>query len=97
MLQSARAAADRVFEILDEPAEVDIREREPFNPVGRIEYRDVSFSYAEGQPVLRDVTFVAEPGQTIALVGATGAGKSTLVNLLLRFYELGPKRRRYFN
>jgi len=90
MLQSGRAAADRVFEILDRPAEVDFRESEPFNPIGRIEYRNVSFSYVDGQPVLRHVTFVAEPGQTIALVGATGAGKSTLVNLLLRFYELGP-------
>jgi ABC-type multidrug transport system fused ATPase/permease subunit len=88
MVQSARAAADRVFQILDEPAEVDFRER--FDPVGRIEYRDVSFAYAEGQPVLKHIAFVAEPGQTIALVGATGAGKSTLVNLLLRFYELGP-------
>jgi ATP-binding cassette, subfamily B, bacterial len=88
MVQGARAAADRVFQILDEPAEVDFRER--FDPVGRIEYRDVSFAYAEGQPVLKHIGFVAEPGQTIALVGATGAGKSTLVNLLLRFYELGP-------
>ena len=90
MVQSARAAADRVFQILDEPAEVDFGESEPFDPVGRIEYRDVSFAYAEGQPVLKHIAFVAEPGQTIALVGATGAGKSTLVNLLLRFYELGP-------
>ena len=90
MVQSARAAADRVFQILDEPAEVDFREIEPFDPVGRIEYRDVSFAYGEGQHVLKHIAFVAEPGQTIALVGATGAGKSTLVNLLLRFYELGP-------
>ena len=51
MVQSGRAAADRVFEILDEPAEVDFRESEPFNPTGRIEYRDVSFSYVDGQPV----------------------------------------------
>jgi ABC-type multidrug transport system fused ATPase/permease subunit len=90
MVQSARAAADRVFQVLDEPAEVNFREIESFDPVGRIEYRDVSFSYGEGQPVLKRIAFVAEPGQTIALVGATGAGKSTLVNLLLRFYELGP-------
>jgi ATP-binding cassette, subfamily B, bacterial len=90
MLQSARAAAERVFEILDEPAESDLEESESFEPVGRIEYRNVSFSYSDGQPVLRDISFVAEPGQTIALVGETGAGKSTLVNLLLRFYELAP-------
>jgi ATP-binding cassette, subfamily B, bacterial len=89
MVQSARAAGDRVFEILDEAAEPDLCEREAFHPIGRIEYRDVSFCYAAGQPVLKHVAFVAEPGQTIALVGATGAGKSTLVNLLLRFYELG--------
>jgi ABC-type multidrug transport system fused ATPase/permease subunit len=90
MLQGARAAAERVFEILDEPAERDLLEAEPFDPVGRIEYRNVSFYYSDEQPVLRDVSFVAEPGQTIALVGETGAGKSTLVNLLLRFYELSP-------
>ena len=86
MMQSARAAAERVFEILDEPAES--RYFAKVNHLirsGRIEYRDVSFSYSDGQPVLRDVSFVAEPGQTIALVGATGAGKSTLVNLLLAF------------
>jgi ABC-type multidrug transport system fused ATPase/permease subunit len=93
MLQSARAAAERVFEILDEPAERDIHERDTIRPAGRIEYRSVSFSYdnsADAEPVLRDISFVAEPGQTVALVGETGSGKSTLVSLLLRFYELAP-------
>jgi ATP-binding cassette, subfamily B, bacterial len=94
MLQSARAAAERVFEILDEPVERDLAQGEPFEPVGRIEFRNVSFSYDKekaSEPVLRDISLVAEPGQTVALVGETGSGKSTLVSLLLRFYELGPE------
>jgi ABC-type multidrug transport system fused ATPase/permease subunit len=94
MLQSARAAAERVFEILDEPAERDLAQGERFEPVGRIEFRNVSFWYDEeksSEPVLRDISLVAESGQTVALVGETGSGKSTLVSLLLRFYELGPE------
>jgi ATP-binding cassette subfamily B protein len=90
MLQSARAAGERVFEILDEPTETDLRPDEIFEPEGRIEYRNVSFSYGPDHPTLTNVSFIAEPGQTIALVGATGAGKSTVINLLLRFYELEP-------
>jgi ATP-binding cassette, subfamily B, bacterial len=94
MLQSARAAAERVFEILDEPVEKDLIQGERFEPVGRIEFRNVSFWYDEeksSEPVLRDISLIAEPGQTVALVGETGSGKSTLVSLLLRFYELGPE------
>ena len=95
LVQAGRAAGERVFEILDEPAEpgavagivdpgtaiTDVR------ILGDILYEDVSFSYVEGLPALRHVSFHAPPGATIALVGATGAGKSTLVNLLVRFYE----------
>jgi ABC-type multidrug transport system fused ATPase/permease subunit len=87
MLQSARAAGDRVFEIVDAPIETDLADDPAFDPIGKVEYRHVYFQYAEGQPVLRDVSFLAEPGQTIALVGATGAGKSSLVGVLLRLYD----------
>src|SRR6476660_7092622 len=90
LVQAGRAAGERVFEILDEPVEpgavagiaiTDVR------ILGDILYENVSFSYVEGLPALRRVSFHATPGATIALVGATGAGKSTLVNLLVRFYE----------
>src|SRR6266705_269393 len=115
LVQAGRAAGERVFEILDEPAEpgvlaagadrggaqlvadfpreaVSFPHRRDIEPqrariVGDICYENVSFSYVEGLPALRHVSFHAPPGATIALVGATGAGKSTLVNLLVRFYE----------
>ncbi len=95
LVQAGRAAGERVFEILDETTEpgavagivdpgiaiTDVR------ILGNIIYENVSFSYVKGLPALRHVSFHAPPGGTIALVGATGAGKSTLVNLLVRFYE----------
>src|SRR5437870_1463308 len=115
LVQAGRAAGERVFEILDEPAEpgvvaagadrggaqlvadfpreaVSFPHRRDIEPqrariVGDICYENVSFSYVEGLPALRHVSFHAPPGATIALVGATGAGKSTLMNLLVRFYE----------
>src|SRR5438309_2078016 len=88
LIQAGRAAGERVFEILDEPIEPDsIVEKSSAPIAGDIRYEDVSFSYAEGLPALIHVSFQAPPGATIALVGATGAGKSTLVNLLVRFYE----------
>jgi ATP-binding cassette subfamily B protein len=89
LMQAGRAAGERVFEILDEPMEVGLIDRKtPARIAGDIRYEDVSFSYAEGLSALDHVSFHAPPGATIALVGATGAGKSTLVNLLVRFYEL---------
>ena len=88
LVQAGRAAGERVFEILDEPIEPGrIAEEVSARIAGDIRYEDVSFSYAEGLPALSHVSFHARPGETIALVGATGAGKSTLVNLLARFYE----------
>src|SRR6266478_1552588 len=91
LVQAGRAAGERVFEILDEPVEpgavAGIADPGRARILGDIRYENVSFSYVEGLPALRHVSFHAPPGATVALVGATGAGKSTLVNLLVRFYE----------
>jgi len=89
MLQSARAAAARVFDILDAPTERSDRGgvlREPVR--GEVIYDTVGFNYPGGRTVLRGITLKARPGEMVALVGPTGAGKSTLVNLLPSFYEL---------
>ncbi len=90
MALSSRAAADRVFEILDAEDEPHSEDGEPLpQPVrGHVRFSKVSFSYGK-QPTLHEVTLEASPGETIALVGPTGAGKSTVVNLLCRFYEYG--------
>ena len=91
MLQGALAAAERVFRLLDED-EVEADPAEPIEPAqpveGRIAFEHVRFGYMPENPLMRDVSLVAEPGQKIAIVGATGAGKTTLVNLLMRFYEV---------
>jgi ATP-binding cassette subfamily B protein len=86
---SAMASAERVFGFLDTAPRIDDSEARGELPeiVGRIEFRDVSFGYQAGQEVLREVSFAAEPGQTVALVGPTGAGKSTIINLVARFYD----------
>ena len=91
LVQAGRAAGERVFEILDEPIEPGWTGKKRISgPIaGDIRYEEVSFSYAEGLPALNGVSFHAPPGATVALVGATGAGKSTLVSLLVRFYEFG--------
>ena len=91
LVQAGRAAGERVFEILDELVEPGFvpegDDRGASRVLGDIRYENVSFSYVDGLPAVRNVSFHAPPGATVALVGATGAGKSTLVNLLVRFYE----------
>src|ERR1700731_3631458 len=89
LMQVGRAAGERVFEIIDEPIEPGWeREKPPIRVTGDVRFSDVGFSYGkEGTPAIQNTTFHARPGETIALVGTTGAGKSTLVNLLTRFYE----------
>jgi ATP-binding cassette subfamily B protein len=89
-IQSALAGAERVFEIIDTPAEVDDALDAPLPvPVkGEVHFTDVSFGYRPDQPVIKHMTLEARAGQTIALVGPTGAGKTTIINLLTRFYEI---------
>ncbi|WP_460816226.1 ABC transporter ATP-binding protein [Microbacterium petrolearium] len=91
VVQSGTASAERVFALLDEDEEEPDAENAPTAPAdgrGVIEFRDVTFSYSSDQPLIRDLSFRVEPGHTVAIVGPTGAGKTTLVNLLMRFYEL---------
>ncbi len=90
LLQSGVASAERVFELLDaeEEAEDVALETLGTRVRGRVEFRDVSFRYEEERPLIEDLDLVVEPGQTVAIVGHTGAGKTTLVNLIMRFYEL---------
>ena len=90
LLQSGVASAERVFELLDadeqepDPADATL----PATRRGQVEFEHVSFSYRPEQPLIEDLSLVAEPGHTVAIVGPTGAGKTTLVNLIMRFYEL---------
>jgi len=88
-VQQAGAAGDRIFEILDEAPDVaDAPDAVELKEVGgQVEFRDVHFRYASGEEVLSDINLVAEPGQRLALVGRSGAGKSSIINLVPRFYE----------
>jgi ABC-type multidrug transport system fused ATPase/permease subunit len=89
MFQAGRAAGERVFDILDAPVEVGEKvSATELTGRGAVEFRQVSFEYRANLPVLREVNIQAKPGETIALVGPTGAGKTTIVNLLPRFYDV---------
>ena len=93
LLQSGVASAERVFEVLDaeeEPADASGKLSEVVT--GRVEFEHVDFSYTPERPLITDLNLVAEPGHTVAIVGPTGAGKTTLVNLILRFYDLNAGR-----
>ncbi|OBK75565.1 ABC transporter ATP-binding protein [Mycobacterium sp. 1164985.4] len=94
-LQSGVASAERVFDLLDAdeetpdpPAQLPL----PVGQAGRVEFENITFGYHPETPVIRDLSLVAEPGSTVAIVGPTGAGKTTLVNLLMRFYEVDSGR-----
>lgn len=94
LLQSGVASAERVFEVLDAPEQQPetAAPAELHNPHGRVEFEHVWFSYSPDNPLIEDLNLVVEPGQTVAIVGPTGAGKTTLVNLIMRFYELDSGR-----
>ncbi|MBC8277497.1 MAG: ABC transporter ATP-binding protein [FCB group bacterium] len=89
ILQNAMASAERIFSLLDTKPDISapLHQAETGEIKGRIEFRDVTFSYKQDQPVLRNISFTVQPGETLAIVGRTGAGKSTLINLLCRFYD----------
>ena len=94
LLQSGVASAERVFELLDAPEEsADPADpRVPAQWHGRVEFEQISFRYLADQPLIEDLSLLAKPGHTIAIVGPTGAGKTTLVNLIMRYYELDSGR-----
>ena len=94
LLQSGVASAERVFELLDAEEQIPDAEQPAtlVAPKGRVEFEDVSFRYLADTPLIEDLSLVAAPGQSVAIVGPTGAGKTTLVNLVMRFYELDAGR-----
>ena len=88
-LQSAKSSLDRVFQVLDEPDEVtDAKERLEHDLTGQVSFKHVDFQYVENKPLIRDFNLEVKPGEMVAIVGPTGAGKTTLINLLMRFYDV---------
>ena len=89
-IQKAMAAAERVFNVMDLDEKItDLPDAKPLPPIkGKVEFKDITFSYKEGQPAIQHISLKAEPGQMIALVGPSGSGKSTIANLIPRFYDV---------
>ncbi|UGQ07665.1 ABC transporter ATP-binding protein [Streptococcus anginosus] len=88
-LQSAKSSLDRVFQVLDEPDEVtDVKEHFEHDLTGQVSFKHVDFQYVENKPLIRDFNLEVKPGEMVAIVGPTGAGKTTLINLLMRFYDV---------
>ncbi|MDK8090737.1 ABC transporter ATP-binding protein [Streptococcus intermedius] len=88
-LQSAKSSLDRIFQVLDEPDEVtDIKEQLEHDLTGQVSFQHVDFQYVESKPLIRNFNLEVKPGEMVAIVGPTGAGKTTLINLLMRFYDV---------
>ena len=89
ILQSAKSSLDRIFEVLDEPEEVaDVTEHLTHDLTGQVSFENVSFQYVADKPLIQNFNLDVKPGEMVAIVGPTGAGKTTLINLLMRFYDV---------
>jgi len=87
-LQSAKSSLDRIFQVMDEPDEEEVTEALSEDLTGQVSFKNVDFQYVADKPLIRDFNLEVKPGEMVAIVGPTGAGKTTLINLLMRFYDV---------